>query len=96
MPKELKLIKRRIQKALQCRQEYPIRSIASLAKEYHVPYHRLRARLFGTPSKIDRQSTYSRLSKAQKYTLYLYINRLDHIRLSVRRSFIENTANSIL
>ena len=55
MPKESELIERRIQEALQCRQEYPNRLIASLAKEYHVPYHRLRARLFGTPSKIGRQ-----------------------------------------
>ena len=96
MPKESELIERRIQEALQYRQEYPNCSIASLAKEYHVPYHRLRARLFGTPSKIGRQSTYSRLSKAQEYALCLYIDRLDHVRLSVRRSFIENAANSIL
>ena len=96
MPKESELVEGRIQEALQCRQEYPNRSITSLAKEYHVPYHRLRARLFSTPSKIGRQPTYSRLSKAQEHALCMYIDRLDHVRLSVRRSFIENAANSIL
>ena len=96
MPKKSVLVEGRIQEALQCRKENPNRSITSLAKEYHVPYHRLRARLFGTPSKFDRKPTYVRLSEAQEHALCMYIDRLDHVRLSVRRSFIENAANSIL
>ena len=96
MPKESELVERRIQEALQCRQENPNRSISSLAKEYHVPYHRLRCRLLGTPSKFGRKPTCSRLSEAEEKALCMYIDRLDYVRLSVRRSFVENAANSII
>ena len=96
MPKESELVERRIQEALQCRQENPNRSITSLAKEYHVPYYCLRAGLFGTPSKFNRKPAYLRLSKAQEHALYMYINCLGHLNLSVRRLFIENAVNFIL
>ena len=69
MPKESELVERRIQEALQCRQENPNRSISSLAKEYHVPSHHLRCRLLGTPSKFGRKPTCSRLSEAEEKTL---------------------------
>ena len=96
MPKESELVERHIQEALQSRQEQPNRSIASLAKEYHVPYKRLHARLSGVPSKIGHKATHSRLSEAQEQALCMYIDRLDYLRLSVRRIFIENAANAIL
>ena len=66
MPRESELVERHIQEALQSRQEQPNRSIASLAKEYHVPYKRLHARLSDIPSKIGHKTTYSRLSEAEK------------------------------
>ena len=64
MPKESVLVEGRIQDAVKFRHENPNCSIASLAKEYRVPYHRLYARLSGTPSRIGHKTTYSRLSKA--------------------------------
>ena len=88
MPKESVLVEGRNQEALQCRQENPNRSIAFPAKEDRVPYHRLYARLSGTPSRVGHKATCSRLSKAQEHALCTYTNSLEYTRLSVRRSFI--------
>ncbi|PVH90816.1 hypothetical protein DM02DRAFT_547055, partial [Periconia macrospinosa] len=58
---------------------YP--SIAAAARDYDVPYDRLRRRVNGNDSKITRPSTNSRLNPAQESALRAYIDRCDTLKM---------------
>ena len=61
MAKSNQKIESRIQDAIDAKEANPNLSITSLARDFDVPYHRLRRRLLGQKSLFDRKPTNRRL-----------------------------------
>jgi hypothetical protein len=95
MPSTPQRAEDRLQEALAAYQLNPEVKLAQIAREFNVPYYRLRARLKGRPSKIGLPST-TKLSQPQEIALCNYIDRLDRINLAVRKELIQSAANFIL
>jgi hypothetical protein len=96
MPKSTKSVEDQIQNALGAisNQEKP--NIASVAREFGVPYQRLRARWKGRPSLSQRPPTHRKLDSSQEHALCSYIDYLDSLGLAPKRDQIAGAANSIL
>ncbi|EER28895.1 mariner-Tc1 transposon family protein [Coccidioides posadasii C735 delta SOWgp] len=71
-------------------------SVATLAREYKVSYHRLRRRILNVPSRSTRKRTNLRLTEEQYKALYEYLELLGKEGTSVTPQMLRDTANSIL
>ncbi|KAF1983120.1 hypothetical protein K402DRAFT_466160 [Aulographum hederae CBS 113979] len=67
-----------------------------LARKYDVPYQRLLARSKGRGTLQSRPSGTLKLTDAQEYALYTYIERLDQLGVRVRIPMIISCVNYIL
>lgn len=70
--------------------------IAQLAREFDVPYHRLRARIHGRQSHADRGKATRSLNLIQEKALTSYIQTLNNAQASPTPEMIETAANTIL
>ncbi|EEP78148.1 predicted protein [Uncinocarpus reesii 1704] len=71
-------------------------SVATLAREYKVSYHRLRRRILHVPSRSTRRRTNLRLTEEQYKALYEYLELLAKDGAAVTPQMLRDAANSIL
>jgi hypothetical protein len=86
----------RIQDALKYIQENPGVKVGTVAREFGVPYGRLRYRLEGRLAKKGQPAKNTKLSRPEEKALCRYIDCLDRINLAVRVEFVTSAANYIL
>jgi hypothetical protein len=96
MPESYSSIESRISSAINALENEEKPNLAKIARDYRVPYHRLRARYKGRQSRSERPPTNQRLDSLQEQALCQYIDALDKLGLSPRRDQIATAANSIL
>ncbi len=90
------IIEGRIQKAIEAinMRENPNR--AEIAREFRVPYERLRSRLKGYQSKTAvRGLHYRALKPDQESALRQYLTKLDQLGLPARLHLVQSTANAL-
>ncbi len=90
------IIEGRIQKAIDAinTRENPNR--AEIAREFRVPYERLRSRLKGYQSKTAVRGLHNRALKPdQESALRQYLIKLDQLGLSARLHMVQSTANAL-
>ena len=83
----------RVKDALQM---HPSTKPTTVARQFSIPRSRLLHRLDGIPPRAGIPATNTKLSKPEESALCRYIDRLDHINLPTRKTFIHDTANFIL
>ena len=71
-------------------------TIKYFAKQYKVPYERLRYRIRGGNSRSTRPRTNDRLENAQYETVYQYIDRLDCVGAAPTPQLLRKDVNEIL
>ncbi|KAJ5400137.1 hypothetical protein N7465_010626 [Penicillium sp. CMV-2018d] len=71
-------------------------NISKLAREFDVPYHRLRARIHGRQSHADRAKATRTLDSIQEKALTSWIQTLDSAHISPTPKMIEEAANTML
>ncbi|KAG0158450.1 hypothetical protein PDIDSM_5964 [Penicillium digitatum] len=71
-------------------------NIAQLAREFDVPYHRLRARIHGRQSYTDRATITRSLNSIQEKALTSWVQSLDSAYTSPTAEMVEGAANAIL
>ena len=72
-------------------------SVRAIAREFRVPYGRLRSRLNGRPTKSDVQGLHNRALKPdQEQALLSYFQRLDEMGIPARYSTIQRKAEAVL
>jgi hypothetical protein len=86
----------RIKEALDVYTSSKNQKLAALAREYRVPYYRLRARFHGRPSKIGKQKSLRLLTEAQEGAILRIINSLRRYNIKLNRKDIEDLANLLL
>lgn len=96
MADSYKNIESKIQNAIIALNDMTKPNISAIAREFGVPYHRLRSRFNGRRTRSQRPPTNLRLSAAQESAVCQYINTHDEMGLSPRPIYIEKCANSIL
>ena len=69
-------------------------NIAQLAREFDVPYHRLRARIHGRQSYADRSKATRSLNLIQEKALTSWIQTLDNAHISPTPEMVEAAANA--
>ena len=93
MPDLYTVIQKRIQEVLATIVPERKPKIIRLTAEYHMPYDQLLNRY----NEISLKDSHSyALTDHKKQTLHQYIQRLDGLRMSYRRSMLTKAANSIL
>lgn len=85
-----------IQLAVKAFSEAKKPNIAQLAREFDVPYHRLRARSHGRQSYADRAETTRTLNLIQEKALTSWVQTLDSAHISSTPEIVEDAANAIL
>ncbi|KAJ5605075.1 hypothetical protein N7510_010229, partial [Penicillium lagena] len=75
-------------------QEKP--NISKTARDYHVPYQRLRYRWQGRPSLLQRQPTHRFLNESQEKVLCIFMDTMDDLGFCPKRKQVEAAANLIL
>lgn len=96
MPKYCASLEARIQEAVLAYQQKSEPNISSIAREFQVPYQRLRHRLQGIKAQKGLPGQHHKLSDAQETALCRYIDRLDRINLSIQNELVRDAANHIL
>lgn len=91
-----KSIEIQIQKAIDAYRHAEKAKITQIAREFDVPYPRLRRRLQGIKSKQETSPVNYKLDKHQENALLHWISQLDKIGCPPTASLVENCANSIL
>ena len=72
-------------------------SVRAIAREFRVPYGRLRSRLNSNPSKSDVRGLHNRALKPdQEQALLSYFQRLDEMGIPARYSTIQRKAEAVL
>jgi len=71
-------------------------NIAQLAREFDVPYHRLRARIHGRQSYTDRATITRSLNSIQEKALTSWVQSLDSAYTLPTAEMVEGAANAIL
>jgi hypothetical protein len=71
-------------------------NLSALAKQYELPYYRLRARWQGRQSKQERPAANRNLSDDQEAAVCRYLDRLDTVGTSARIQMVSGCANRIL
>ena len=96
MPEDNATIENRIQDALDALSNQEKPNISKTARDYHVPYQRLRYRWQGRPSLLQRHPTHRLLNESQEKVLCTFMDTMDDLGLCPRRNQVEAAANSIL
>jgi hypothetical protein len=96
MSNEMKPLEDRIQDAISAYHQKKIPQMSVLAREFEVPYHLLRARMQGQPSKFDRAKNSRTLDPIQEQEMLSYIDSLDNSYTSPTPELIEKAANRLL
>lgn len=96
MATQNKQIESRIEDALDARKHAPERSIASLARDFDVPYQRLQRRAKGQKSLFSRKPTNRRLDESQEQALCNWIDYRDKLSRPVKQAEITRAALTIL
>ena len=86
----------KIQLAVKAFSEATKPNISKLAREFDVPYHRLRARIHGRQSHADRAKATRSLDSIQEKALTSWIQTLDSAHISSTPKMIEEAANRML
>src|SRR3954451_7705660 len=86
----------RIQKAIESHTQNPKQKIARLAREFDVDYHRLRRRLQGSASQLNRRPAHKRLTDDQERAVTLWIDDLDDRGIPPTVRMIKNYAEKVL
>jgi hypothetical protein len=86
----------RIISALEAYRSGKNRNLSALAREYGVPYQRLRRRSLGTPSKIGNQNRPRLLTEAQEGAILSTIDSLSRFNIKLNGKDIEDLANLLL
>ena len=86
----------KIQLAVKAFSEATKPNISKLAREFDVPYHRLRARIHGRQSHADRAKATRSLDSIQEKALTSWIQTLDSAHISPTPKMIEEAANRML
>ena len=85
-----------IREALRHIDDFPDAKTGTVAREFGVPYGRLRYRRAGRPPKIGHPGSNIKLTEPEEKAICRYIDCLDRINLAVRAEFITDAANTIL
>ena len=96
MPENYHEIENRIKEALRVYYECNKPKIAPLAREFRVPYQRLRARVKGSNSRSTRPATNKCLNDSQVQALISWIGLLDDMNCPPTPQDIEGCLNKIL
>jgi hypothetical protein len=96
MPDSYIDIENRISEAFDAYNQREKPTIKALAREFEVPYSRLRARIQGRQSRSTRPTTNKALDEAQEKALIQWVTLLDNSYASPTPSMIEQCANTIL
>jgi hypothetical protein len=86
----------RIQEALRYIDDFPDAKTGTVAREFGIPYGRLRYRREGRPPKAGQPAANTKLTEPEEKAICRYIDRLDRINLAVRAEFVTDAANTIL
>jgi hypothetical protein len=89
-------IKNRIIQAVEHVADFPDANIAKTARDFDVPYNRLRYRLKTSNSRISVGGQNKKLSSAQELALYHFLDRLDATGFPARIGFIKSFTNDRL
>jgi hypothetical protein len=90
------LIEDRIQKAIDAINTRDNPNRAEIAREFRVPYERLRSRLKGYQSKTAVRGLHNRALKPdQESALRQYLTTMDELGLPVRLHLLQSTANTL-
>ena len=93
MPDSYAIKESRVQEALASITLETKPNLTHLAAEFNVPYYQLRNRYNGMNTKDSHSYA---LTKHEEQTLYQYIQRLDKLKMSCRRTMLARAANFIL
>jgi hypothetical protein len=96
MPHTNKEIEELIEKALEKLHHQSRPNISKVAREFDVPYQRLRSRYQGKKSLFEREPNGRKLDPAQEKALCSWIDYNDSLGLPVKRTQIVSAATSIL
>jgi Tc5 transposase DNA-binding domain len=86
----------RMSNALQAYHDRSRPKIAQLAREFRVPYQRLKGRVHGRVSRSARPGPNKALDKSQEQALIDWVTLLDNANASLTAQEVEATANEIL
>ena len=86
----------RMTNALQAYHDRSKPKIAQLAREFRVPYQRLKGRVHGRVSRSARSGPNKALEKSQEQALMDWVTLLDNANASLTAQEVEATANEIL
>jgi hypothetical protein len=89
-------VERRISTACSVARTVKKANFAALAREYDVPFGRLRARFAGRASRSTREMAYTRLNKVQIRALESWIDRLDSLHIPPTANMVVASANAML
>lgn len=87
---------RRISMAIEIYQRDKKRKLSTLARDFNVPFQRLRRRAQGVPSKIGNQNRLRLLTEAQDIAIVRTIDRLRRYNIKLNGKDIEDYANLLL
>ena len=86
----------RISMALEVYQRDKNRKLSALARDFAVPYYRLRRRAQGVSSKIGNQNRPRLLTEAQEQAIVRTIDQLRRYNIKLNGKDIEDLANILL
>lgn len=97
MDQSYSAVKSRIQDAINVLNTRTNAKVKAIAREFEVPYNRLRNRLAETPSKSEIRGLYNRLlTPNQDLALVLFYERLSNINTLARLNSIKSKINRLL
>ena len=96
MPDFYSDIEKRILEACIAAQGQKKPNISALARQYDVPYYRLRARIHGRATRNTRSISIKTLDNSQEKTLIRWIRQLNNLYCPPTAGIIEQSANQIL
>lgn len=96
MPSPYKVTEARVTKACEAARGQRKPNITALAREYDVPYTRLRSRFKGVSSRLARESTNKRLNSAQETAVIQWMRQVDSLYVSPTANMIAQCANQVV
>lgn len=96
MPGSYSDIEKRILDACTAAQSQKKQNISALARQFDVPYYRLRARIQGRATRSTRPISTKTLNNVQEKALIRWIRQLDNLYRPPTAGMIEQSANQIL
>src|SRR3954447_21401901 len=86
----------RISEALEILRKNPKQKIKPLARQFGVDYQRLRRRVLGGTSQLNRRPAHKRLTEDQERAIILWMNDLDDRGIPPTVRMIQNYADKVL